>query len=157
MVTGPLSVIMEGIRDADNAQQRLQGAEKAFGENSDIRVVASESANWKIDEAYALAQTLFAEHPNIKLIFCANDMMGLGVIHYLQEAGRRDVLVAGFDNLEDFRSTIREGWAAATVDQQAEIQGYTGVVTAVNILDGQSVDDETYIEAKVITKEDLNQ
>lgn len=156
-VTGPVeAAIIEGIRDAENAQLRLQGAEKAFGENPDIEIVASESANWKIDEAYDLAKSLFAEHPNISLVFCANDMMALGVIHYLEEADRRDVLVAGFDNLDDMESAIGEGWAYVTIDQQADIQGYMGIVTAVNKLKGQTISTETYIEAKVITKDDLN-
>lgn len=158
LVSGPAkAVIVEGIRDAENAELRKQGAVKAFGEFPNIEVIASESANWKIDEAHDLAVDLFTTNPDIRLVFCANDMMALGVIEYLREADRRDVLVAGFDNLEDMQTAIRDGWAYVTIDQQAFSQGYTGIVYAVNLLKGIVVDDVTYVEATIVTKDSSNQ
>ena len=71
--------ILEGIRSADNAMQRAQGARRAFAENKQIKVVASETANWKIDEAYNRTKEIFLKHPNVKLMFAANDMMAIGV------------------------------------------------------------------------------
>lgn len=156
LVTGPAqAIIIEGIRDAENAELRRQGAVKAFAENSNIKVVASESANWKIDEAHDLVKTLLTANPDVKLIFCANDMMALGVVEYLKEINRKDILVAGFDNLEDMRTEILAGWAYVTIDQQADKQGYMGIVTAVNMLKGVSVDEVTYVDAKVIIKKDI--
>ena len=150
------AVIVEGIRDAENAELRRQGAVRAFSENPNIEVIASESANWKIDEAHDLVKSLFGANPDIGLIFCANDMMALGAVQYLIEADKRDVLVAGFDNLDDMKATIEDGWAYVTVDQQADLQGYNGIATAVNMLNGVQVDAETYVKAKIITKETLN-
>jgi ribose transport system substrate-binding protein len=157
LITSPAkAIIIEGIRDAENAELRRKGAVKAFAENLNIEVVASESANWKIDEAHDLVKTLLLKNPDVKLIFCANDMMALGVIEYLKEIDNKDIMVAGFDNLEDMRTEILGGWAYVTIDQKADMQGYTGIVTAVNMLKGVSVDDVMYVDAKVITKEDLN-
>lgn len=157
LATSPTqAVVIEGIREAENAELRRQGAVKAFAENSNIEVVASESANWKIDEAHDLAKTLFTKNPDIKLFFCANDMMALGVVEYLKEVDNKTALVAGFDDLDDMRTAIAEGWAYVTIDQQADKQGYTGIVTAVNMLKGVTVDDVMYVDAKVITKEDLD-
>ena len=51
------AAILEGMRTANNAQQRKEGALKAFKENKNIEVVASETANWKIDEAYEVTKT----------------------------------------------------------------------------------------------------
>jgi ribose transport system substrate-binding protein len=72
------AAILEGIRSADNARQRTEGARAALQENPHIRLVASETANWKIDEAYAVTKSLFGKHPRIKLLFAANDMMAIG-------------------------------------------------------------------------------
>lgn len=149
------AAIIEGIRTADNANQRSRGAEKAFRENSRIRVVAVETANWKIDEAYTVAKTIFAAHPKIKLVFCANDMMAIGVIRYLQEAGRHDVQVAGFDALEEAKTAIHHGQMLVTIDQQAAQQGYQGVMTAIKLLRGETVPAQVEIEAKAITAKDL--
>ncbi len=155
-VTDPAqAAIIEGIREAENAELRRQGAVRAFEENPNIEIVASESANWKIDEAYEQAKAIFKAHPSIEMVFCANDMMALGVIQFLKEADRQDVLLAGFDNLDDMRDAIRDGWAVVTVDQQADVQGYTGIVTAVKLLDGQTVDLETFVDAKVITEDNV--
>ena len=83
-ITKPTKVaILEGIRGADNAEQRKEGALKAFKENSNIQVVDSETADWEIDEAYDVTKAMFAKHPDIGAIFCANDMMALGTIQYI--------------------------------------------------------------------------
>jgi ribose transport system substrate-binding protein len=144
------AMIIEGIREAANAEARRQGAARAFAEHPDITVVASETANWKIDEGYAVARTSFARHPGIDLVFCANDMMALGVIRYLEETGRDGVRVAAFDNLAEARQAIRDGQLVATVDQRAAQQGYMGVDFAVRALSGAALPAETLVDAVVV-------
>jgi ribose transport system substrate-binding protein len=130
LVTGPTeAAIIEGMREAENAELRKLGAVKAFEENPDIEIVSSESANWKIDEAYILAGTVFQAHPDVRLVFCANDMMALGVIQYLKETDKRDVLVAGFDDLDDMKDAIREDGMLSQSSSRLH-SGYTGIVTA---------------------------
>ena len=152
---GGEAIIFEGIRDAENSQLRVAGAKKAFAEKTGIRIVATESANWKIDEAYTLAKKLITQHPKVKFIFCANDMMALGVAQYLKEKNLSGILLTGFDNLSDTRSAIQEGWILATIDQQADVQGYMGIEAAVKLIHGESVEKEIYIPVKVVTNETL--
>ena len=150
-VTAPTdAAIIEGIRDAANAEARRQGALRAFRENANVTVVASDTANWKIDEGYTVAQRIFREHPMIGLLFCANDMMALGAIQFLQESGNDSVLVAAFDNLEEAQQAIRSGRLAVTVDQQAARQGYLGVDYAVRMLRGEAMPDETMINSLLV-------
>ena len=69
-ITKPTKVaILEGIRGADNAEQRKNGALRAFKENPNIQVVASETANWEIDEAYNVTKAIFVKNPDIGAIF----------------------------------------------------------------------------------------
>lgn len=150
------AVLLEGIRSADNAEQRKQGALRAFQENTHIQVVASASANWKIDEAYQLAQTLFKAHPDVSLVFCANDMMAIGVIKYVQESGRRGVQIVGFDALDEAKTAIRAGQMLATVNQQADRQGYLGVTTALGLLRGEKPAMEILVPAQVVTAATVN-
>lgn len=149
------AAIFEGIRSADNAMQRKQGAERAFKENGKLRIVAMQTANWKIDEAYDVAKSVFKNNPKIAVVFCANDMMAIGVIKYLQESGKTAVLVAGFDALEEAKIAIRAGQMAATIDQQAGKQGYQGVMTALKILRGEAVPDQIEIDAMLLTADML--
>lgn len=142
--------ILEGIREAANAEARKKGAIKAFAENSNVQIVAMETANWKIDEAKDVTTKIFKEHPDIQGVFCANDMMAQGAIQYLDEAKIKNVLVAGFDALTEAKTAIRNGKMTVTIDQQPFLQGYKGIEYAVKLLNGQNVDLETMVDLKVI-------
>ncbi len=147
------AAILEGIRSADNARQRKSGAERAFKENPLIRLVASETANWKIDEGYEVTKRLFAEHPNLGLLFCANDMMALGALKYLEDSGRQGVKVAAYDALEEAREAVQEGRLEVTVDQRAAEQGYQGVLWAMRALKGEALTDVVLVDTRLVTAE----
>ena len=149
------AAILEGIRSANNARQRMEGAKRAFAENKAIKLVASESANWKIDEGYAVTQKFFAKNPNIKLIFAANDMMGLGVLKYLQEKGKTDVKVGAYDALEEAVAEVKEGRLMVTVDQQAAKQGFKGIALAERLLKGESAPEALFIDTRLVTAESV--
>lgn len=144
------AAILEGIREAENAEARKQGALRAFQENRAIKVIASETAHWKIDEGYNVTKGMLSKHPNIALIFAANDMMALGAIKFLEESGNKHVKVAGFDALAEARSAINDGNMVASIDQQAAEQGYQGVLYAMRLLKGETVPAETLLNVKLI-------
>lgn len=145
------AAMLEGIRSADNAMQRAQGARRAFLENKQVKLVASETANWKIDEGYNVTKEIFVKHPNIKLMFAANDMMAIGAIKYLQESGKTGVKVAGYDALDEALTEIKSGHLLATIDQQASEQGYQGVALANRLAHGSSVPEVTLIDTRLVT------
>ena len=151
-VHGPTeAAVIEGIRGADNSQQRKLGAERGFRSNPAIRLVAEVTANWQIDEAYTVAHTLFRDHPRIGVLFCANDMMAIGAMKYLQETHRTKVQVIGFDALEETRPALKAHQLAATVNQQADQQGYLGVMTACQWLHGQAPAMDIQVDALLVT------
>lgn len=152
-ITSPAqAAILEGIREARNAQERKAGALRAFGENPYIQLVAVETAHWKIDEGYQLTRTLLNKYPNLRIIFCANDMIALGALKAIQESGRANMLVAGFDALAEAEQAIRDGGLQATVNQQAGNQGYMGVLYARRALRGEELPMETMLDVVVITQ-----
>ena len=145
------AAILEGIRSADNAHQRMAGARRAFSDNKDVTLVASEGGNWEINVAYDVTKGIFAQHPQVKLVFAANDMMAMGAIKYLQESGRKQVKVVGYDALEEAVAEIKGGRMAATIDQQAAEQGYQGVQLAVRMMQGAQVPALTMIDTRLVT------
>jgi ribose transport system substrate-binding protein len=145
------AAILEGLRTADNAKLRMQGARRALLENKNIKIVASESANWEIDKAYTATKAIFAQYPKVKLLFAANDMMAIGAVKYLQESGNKTVKVVGYDALAEALSEITAGRMVGTIDQQAAEQGFQGVVLAHRLIKGESVQDVTSIETKLVT------
>lgn len=143
--------ILEGIRDAKNAQDRKAGADRAFLENRNIKLVISKTANWKIDEAAEVTSKLFRSYPDIKAMFCANDMMALGAIHQLEQMGKvQKVQIAAFDALPEAKKALLEGKLAVTIDQQANLQGYTGVHYAMRALKGEKIPLETLVDVKLV-------
>lgn len=148
---GTQAIILEGIRSADNARQRQRGAERALADNPAVQLVASETAHWKIDEGYSVTQELMARHPQVKLVYAANDMMALGAIQYLQERGRTDVKVGGYDAIDEAIAAIRKDQMSVTVDQQAAEQGFQGVLLAQRLLQGETVPLVTLIDARLVT------
>jgi ribose transport system substrate-binding protein len=153
---GTQAAILEGIRSADNAQQRLAGARRAFTENKAITLVVSESANWKIDEGYSVTKKIFQTTPKVKLLFAANDMMALGALKYLHESRRSSVKVAGYDALDEAVAAVKSGQLAVTVNQQAAEQGFQGVALAVRLLHGESVPEVMLIDSRLVTRKSLN-
>ncbi|QDL52796.1 substrate-binding domain-containing protein [Rhodoferax aquaticus] len=149
--TPAMAGIIEGIRSADNARLRMEGAKKALSESKHVTVVASETANWKIEDAYTVTQQMMARQPKIRLLFAANDMMALGAIRYLRETGRKDVLVAGYDANGQALEEIQGGHMLATVDQQAAEQGYQGIALALKLIRGETVAPITLIDTKLIS------
>lgn len=155
-VHGPAqAAILEGIRHADNANQRLHGAERAFAEQPKLEVVVHETANWSADEAYAVAKRIFGVYPGIRVVFCANDMMAFGLLKYLKEAGRHDVLIASFDDLDEAKRAVLAGELQATVDQQADRQGYQGVMTDLQAIKGDPLPAEVKLDAQLVTAASL--
>jgi len=149
-VTKPTkAVILEGIRSAQNGIDRKHGAMRAFNENKNIKVVASKTANWKIDEAYEVFQNMWKENKDIELVFCSNDMMALGVVQYLQENKIENVKIAAFDNIEEIRPLLQSREVSVTIDQQAKVQGYKGIETAIKLLNNEQVNDVTVSVLKV--------
>ncbi|WP_157730010.1 substrate-binding domain-containing protein [Bacterioplanes sanyensis] len=145
------ALVIEGPRSAKNAIQRRNGALAAFEQAGNIELVAAEPAHWKLEQAYALTKQMHAKYPDINLVFAANDMMALGAILYAQENELSDWLIGGYDNIPDAASAVKSGWLKVTVDQQADQQGYRGVMTALDLLESTSVDPTVLVDVLVVT------
>lgn len=149
---GPVdALLVEGIRGAANAEARRRGARQALAAHPNVHIVASETANWQIDEAWELARRMFTRWPDLRLVVCANDMMALGVIRYLKDAGRSDVRVTGYDALPEAREALAQGRLYATVDQRAAEQGELGVRYALRALAGETLPARTVVPVQLVT------
>ena len=150
------AVILEGIKEAQNSIERVEGAKKAFDENSNIELIDSQSANWKIDQAYDVINKMFVKHKDINYIFCANDMMAIGVIQYLKDNEIYNVTVSGFDYILEVEPYLLDGSLSVTVDQQAGLQGYMGVTTANKLLNGKELNQlDVIVGCRTIVKSDV--
>jgi ribose transport system substrate-binding protein len=148
--------LLEGIPAAINAQQRKQGCVEIITQIADAKLVASQTANWELDQANTIFTDMLQAHPDINALFAANDMMALGAVQAIKAAGRSgQIVVAGYDNIDTAQQALREGTMAATVDQHPERIGAEGVRAAARLLKGESIPAEIPIQVELITKEKL--
>jgi ABC-type sugar transport system substrate-binding protein len=133
-------VIIEGIRGVENAELRKQGFITSLTSESQIKVAASETANWHTDEAFSLMTRILGEHGKVDAVLCANDNMALGVIQSLDLSGLAGkIWVGAYDNIDEARAAMRNGLMHATIEQHPEMMGAFGVELAGNALAGNKV------------------
>nr|WP_320191588.1 substrate-binding domain-containing protein [uncultured Desulfobacter sp.] len=147
-------LVIEGIRGVENAELRKSGFVKAVTKNSSIGVVASESANWNTEEAFSVTMKLLQKHPAIDAIFCANDKMALGTLQAVDMLDlNKNILIAGYDNIDSVRNEIRHKKIHATMEQHPELMGAYGVMLAQKKITGASVSDILTTPLDIITYE----
>jgi erythritol transport system substrate-binding protein len=122
-------------READlNAGIRSKGYHDVIDEYPDMKMVAQQSANWSQTEGYSKMETILQANPDIKGVISGNDTMAMGAIAALQAAGRKDVIVVGFDGSNDVRDSIKSGGIKATVLQPAYAQAQMAVDQAAEYI-----------------------
>jgi len=147
--------ILEGAPGHEVAIARAGGFNDGISK-SNIKVVASQTANWTRDEGFNVFQNMLTANPNIKGVFAASDLMALGASEAAQQAGRSDIVIIGFDANDEAKEAVKKGVMAGTVAQDPELMGRTGVQLALKALNGETISKETPVEIKLVTKETLN-
>jgi DNA-binding LacI/PurR family transcriptional regulator len=94
--------VITGDLNNTAAEQRLDGylaAIKSFGKRESKSLIAN--GNWTREAGYKLAEKLMHKNPDLDAVFCSNDIMALGAMAAIQEAGKSvpgDISVIGFDD-----------------------------------------------------------
>ena len=108
-------LIIQGAQNNANAVKRHEGFLAGL-DSPDIKILASQSANWLKAEAQELTATWLEEYPEIDAIIAANDPMALGAIAAIEEAGREDIIVTGFNGSAAGFEAIKSGKLDASID-----------------------------------------
>jgi erythritol transport system substrate-binding protein len=119
-----------GKESDTNAGIRSQGYHDVIDQYTDMKMVARQTANWSQTEAYTVMESILQANPKIKGVISGNDTMAMGAYAALEAAGRKDVIVVGFDGSNDVRDSIKKGGIKATVLQPAYQQAQLAVEQA---------------------------
>jgi ribose transport system substrate-binding protein len=136
----------------ENARKRGQGFAQVMKERG-IKIVASQSAYSERAKGMEVMENMLQAHPGVRAVFCENDEMALGATRALIGAGRKDIIVVGFDGNADALAAIRKGELAATVAQQPEGMGRMGVRIALQALKGEQVAKTVQVPVTLVTRE----
>lgn len=123
-----------GKESDTNAGIRSKGYHDVIDQYPDLKMVASQTANWSQTEAYTVMESMLQANPGIMGVIAGNDTMAMGAFAALEAAGRTDVIVVGFDGSNDVRDSILAGGIKATVLQPAYEQAQLAVTQADTFL-----------------------
>jgi erythritol transport system substrate-binding protein len=102
-------------KDTDtNAHIRSQAYHDVIDKNTNMKMVAQQTANWSQTEALTVMESILQAHPEVNGVICGNDTMALGAEAALLAAGRKDVIVTGLDGSDDAILSIGKGELKAT-------------------------------------------
>lgn len=147
--------ILEGIPGVDNGEQRKGGALKAFAEYPDIKIVASQTANWETEQALNVTTNILTANPNIKAIFAANDNMAIGAVTAVENAGLAGkVLVSGYDGIPLAIEYVKQGKMQNTIDQLPKKQVAVAIEYALKKINKQDIPEVYYVDPVVVDKEE---
>ncbi|HOB73665.1 MAG TPA: substrate-binding domain-containing protein [Phycisphaerae bacterium] len=152
--------MIEGVRGADNAEQRKEGFNQAVAQAKrdgyNIEVVAMDTGEWMTEPAQKKMEGILNQHPDLKGVFCANDMMALGAIQAIASAGKTgQIVVTAYDNLEAAQEAIKAGKLYATIEQHPNFMGQLGVDYAVRLLKGEQIPAIVEVPTDLVTAAEL--
>ena len=144
---------VQGMAGASAATDRHTGFDNVMGAAENITVVSSQIGNWDRTQAMTIMENVLTSNPEVKAVFCANDVMALGVVEACQANNRDDIIIVGFDADDDAIAAIQEGTMKGTIQQLPETMGVTGVDVALAYLAGEEVESFIGVEVALVTAE----
>lgn len=156
MEKGAKVCIMEGPMGGSGQVGRMNGF-KEVGLLDYFDVVSTQTANWKRDEAVALAEDWITTYgDDLKAIICENDDEALGALSVAKSCGRTDIVIGGVDGLDEAVQAVKNGEMGVTILQDSAGQGIKGVEVAVAAAKGEEVPYDTRIPFIPITKDNVD-
>lgn len=112
-----------------------------------VKVVAREDA-WEQDKAVTTVDGIMTAHPNVKLIYAANDGGTVGATMAIENKGTKDVYVFGIDASEQIASYLQndKNVLQAVTGQDAYQMGYQSMQLLIKSIKGE----DTGVEAGAV-------
>ncbi len=102
-------------------------------------VVKELSGHSKSEEGYTIMQDLLASDPDIVAVFAENDPMAVGAANALADAGRKDVVVIGFNGDGEALDAMKAGIMQGTVAQDPAGMGKLTAQLADQLINGKTL------------------
>ena len=143
-------VLIEGPDTAPTSRDRGRGFREAIARYPDITLLGTAPGRYLRDGGQAAMRAHLAAHPAIDGVICTNDLMALGALDALAEAGRT-ALVVGNNGTIDAARAIGEGRLLASMDYCGFKMGAVASMAALRHLRGEKLPRRILLPAQVIT------
>ena len=149
-------LVLQGKTGSSAFRERGQCFDEGLKDSPNIKVVAKQTAEFERVKGLDVTTNLLQAHPNVKAIFAENDEMALGAIEALGDKAGKDVIVVGFDGVEDALKAIKEGTMYASIAQQPADMAAQAVVEASKLLKGEAATKEMQVDVVTVTKDNVD-
>lgn len=147
-------LIVEGVKGSLSNTDRVRGANDAIKEFPEIKLLASQPANYQRLQALQVMENLMQTYPRIDGVFAANDAMAAGIIEALDAANRKSQVV-GVNGTKEAVDAIKAGKMLASGDYNGFLQGCATTMAAIRYLRKLPVEKEIVFPASVVRKDNL--
>lgn len=156
---GTKTVIIEGIEGSSTNSARQNGFFDYLGWDEDcyVDVVASQNANWEVEQGYTVMQNILSANPDIELVFALCDTMGQGALRAIEETGRADeIQIIAYDGNPEALNLVEQGKFLADGGQHPGLQGELGVEYLRDwIMTGNKPPQDTDTGVTVVTQDNI--
>lgn len=145
--------IMVGSAYSQTITERLAGFFQYWSENApDSWVTHSDvmNSNGDIELAGELIEEYMNAHPEVVGLFGTNNGPTQAMASYIIDNERTDLTIMGFDYSDEMRTLVEsETYSAATILQRQYQMGYSGVTSALDLINGHTMNVK-YVDTGVV-------
>lgn len=145
---------LEGTPGASATRERGAGFHSIADEK--LQIVSKQTGDFDRTKGLNVMENMIQGNGNIQAVFAHNDEMALGALEAINSAGK-DLIVIGFDGIDDALASIRNGHLTATVAQQPVLMGEMAVQAAIDYIQGKEVEKVIAAPLKLVTKDTVDQ
>lgn len=132
----PLKVgIIEG-QPGYHSTERVGGFLDGIEGNANFDVVVSIDGKWNVEGGNTAGMDILQSHPDLDLIFAANDYMIIGASFAAKALGRSDIVLLGNDGDTSGLEEIAAGNVTATVNTSPFLMGKAAMHATIDALQG---------------------
>jgi ribose transport system substrate-binding protein len=138
---------------------RVRGFRQALAKYPGIHIVAAPAVERGLrDVAKNKTDNLLQAHPDLNAIFGSNDDCALGALASVRAAGKRNIIIVGFDATPEARAAISSGGPLkADAIQYPEVIGRRAIETVYRYLHGDSVPPLVAVPVGIVDRDTLMQ
>lgn len=149
-------IALEGVKGTITSTDRMRGFTDALKQFPNVKMVASQPANYQRLQALQVMENLMQTYPQVAGVFAANDAMATGVVEAMAAANRK-ALIVGINGSKEAVDLIKEGKMHATGSSDPFMQGCLGVLVTVRALRKLPVPKELMVTPVIIDSSNYRQ
>jgi len=127
--------IIEG-QPGYHSTERVGGFLEGIEGNDNFDVVVSIDGKWNVEGGNTAGMDILQSHPDLDLVFAANDYMIIGASYAAKALGRSDLVMLGNDGDTSGLEEIASGNITATVNTSPYLMGKAAMSATLDALNG---------------------